>query len=89
MGIGISPTWTFGEVVKNIKAIKLQYEDVLLSFSNYQIKKQIEFRKEARDSVYVLDMPEWKKDRLWEYMNDFLDIKVLQEICERDLKNGN
>lgn len=89
MGIGVSPTWTFKEVVKNIKAIKLRYEEVLLSFSNYRMKEQIEFRKEARNSVYVLDMPEWKKDRLWEYLNDFLDIEVLEEIQERESKNGN
>lgn len=89
MGLGISPTWTFNDIVENIKAIKLQYEEVLLSFSNYQIKEQIQFRKEARDSVYALNMQEWKKDRLWEYINDFLVIEVLQDICERDNKNGN
>ena len=89
MGLGISPTWSFKEIVENIKAIKLQYEEVLLSFSNYQIKEQTQFRKEARDSVYALNMQEWKKDKVWEYMNDFLIIEVLEDICEREQKNGN
>lgn len=89
MGIGISPTWTFKEVVKNIKAIRLRYEEVLLSFSVYELRNEIEFRREARNSVYALNMQEWKKDRIWDYMNDFLDFGVLEQICKREQRNGN
>lgn len=80
MEIYISPTWTFANVVENIKMIKLQFEEVLSSFSVYELKKEIKFRKELRDSIYALNMPEWKKDKLWEYINDFEIFETLKKL---------
>lgn len=83
MGIGISPTWTFKEVVNNIKTIKLQYEEVLSSFSNWETKEKTDYQREVRDSIYSLNIERYQKERTWEYMNDCLDFIVLEQICER------
>lgn len=83
----VDSSWTFQETVKNIKAVKLQYEEILSSFSIFEIKEKNIFKRELRDSIYSLNMEEYKKDRLWEYMNDCLDFIVLKQICERN-NNG-
>jgi len=83
----IVESWTFEEIVKNIKAVKLQYEDVLSSFSIWETKEKTNYKREVRDSIYSLNMEEYKKDRLWEYMNDCLDFIVLKQIYERN-NNG-
>lgn len=79
----INPNWTFKDVVNNLKALRLKYEGVLASFSCYEIKDKINFKRNLRNSFYALDFEEWKKDKIWDYMNGFEVYEVLQNICSR------
>ena len=76
--------WTFKDIIEKAKAVKLQYEEVLSSFSNFQLKEKNIFKKELRDTVYSLNIEGYKKDRFWEYINDCLEYEVLKQIYERE-----
>ena len=80
----VDTSWTFKEIVKKAKTVKLQYEEVLSSFSNFELKENNIFKKELRDTIYSLNIDGYKKDRFWEYINDCLEYKVLKQIYERE-----
>lgn len=78
--IFIDPSWSFKECVYNIRALKSQYQEVLMSFSFLKnLAEETRYIKETRNYIYTLPYDEWKKDKLWEYMNDDLDYIIL--IC--------
>ena len=62
----INPEWTFKEFVENIEVIKSQTEGIIASFSSFEIKKQLKFKKHLRNKIYSLKFEEWKKDRIIE-----------------------
>lgn len=70
--IYIDPNWTYKEIVFNIRAIKKSYDDTLRSFSYHEIKQVVKFKRELRDKIYAMKFAEKQKDKLWEYMNDFI-----------------
>lgn len=84
----IDSSWTFNEIFKNIKAIKLRYVEVLSSFSNLDIKYENEYIRSIKKSIYSLDIVEWKKDRLWDYMNDYIPYWVLKSLYDRERNNN-
>lgn len=88
MNIIMDPAWTFKEIVNNIKAMRHQFEDVLLSFSNFEVKNERLFRQKVRDSIYALNFGEKKKNLIWEYMNGFIEFEKLEKECIRRKKNG-
>lgn len=65
---------TFKEIVKNCEELKLRYTESLTPFFNI---KKIRLWKSA---IYSLKMEEWKKDRIWEYLNGDIDIEVLKKL---------
>ena len=76
--IFIDPSWSFKECVYNIRALKSQYQEVLMSFSFLKnLTEETRFIKETRKTIYSLPYDEWKIDKLWEYMNDDLEYIVL------------
>lgn len=80
MNLYIDPNWDFYQVYLNIRALRSQYEDILRSFSDFQIKQIVKFKYETRDKFYALNIPEWQIDMLWEYMNDFCPITAFLPI---------
>ena len=66
----INPTWNYNQIVANIKTLRLQYEEVLASFS--YIRDRNNFIKQTRDNLYTINLEEFEKDRIWEYMNGYL-----------------
>ena len=79
----VNPEWTFKEVVNNLKALKEEYKGVLASFSCYEIKERVKFKRNLRNAFYSLNFDEWKKDKIWNYMNDFEFLYVLKGIANR------
>lgn len=79
----INPFWDFGEAVENIKAIKSYYIGLLSSFSIYEIKQKVIAQAEIRNQIYELDIFEWQKDKLWEYMNDDIPYIMLKALGNR------
>lgn len=66
----INPSWNYRDVIVNIRALKLSYEERLTSF--LVLKQQNDFIRETRNALYSLNFEEFKKDRIWEYMNGYL-----------------
>lgn len=83
MELPINPNWTFKQVVSNIRALKSQYEEVLCSFSYFEIKCVAEFRRNTRNQFYALNIYEWQADKLWDYMNGFCPFTDFIGIIHR------
>lgn len=78
----INPEWTFKEFVENIEVVKSQTEGIIASFSSFEIKKQIKFKKQLRDKIYSFNFEAWKKDRILECVYNYFDIKELKKMCD-------
>ena len=78
----INPEWTFKEFVENIEVVKSQTEGIIASFSSFEIKKQIKFKKQLRDKIYSFNFEIWKKDRILECVYNYFDIKELKKMCD-------
>lgn len=78
----INPEWNFKEVVENIEVIKSKTWDIIASFSSFEIKKQVKFKRQLRNSIYSLNFEEWKKDRVVECIYDYFEVEKLQEMIK-------
>lgn len=78
----INSNWTFKEVVENIEVIKSKTWDIIASFSSFEIKKQIKFKRQLRNNIYSLKFEEWKKDRIIECIYDYFEVEKLQEMIK-------
>lgn len=81
--LNINPNWGFKDTVKNIKKLRDDYRIVISSFSYFTSKERITFLKTTRDSFYALKFERWKKDKIWDYMNGFEFLYVLNGIVKR------
>lgn len=83
----INLLWDFGEAVDNIRTIREQYEELLSSFSIYELKQKGMLIKAIRDKIYQLNIFEWQKDKLWEYMNGDIPYIILKGLGNRQKPN--
>ena len=83
MKLNINPDWSFQDVVDNLKVLRTQYEEILHFFSYFDLHEEVLFMKNTRDAFYSLNFDEWKKDRIWDYMNHFEFYYVLKGIANR------
>lgn len=81
--LNINQNWTFKEVVDNLKSLKADYEGILATFSEFKISDKVAFLKNTRDKFYSLNLQEWEKDKIWNYMNGFEFLYVLKGIVSR------
>ena len=78
----INPNWTFKEVVENIEVIKSKTWDIIASFSSFEIKKQVKFKRQLRDKIYSFNFETWKKDRIIECIYDYFEVKKLKKMIK-------
>ena len=78
----INPEWTFKEVIENIEVVKSQTEDIIASFSSFEIKKQVKFKQQLRNKIYSFKFEEWKKDRILECIYDYFEVEKIKEIAK-------
>ena len=78
----INPEWTFKEFIENIEVVKSRTEGIIASFSSFEIKKQIKFKKQLRDKIYSFNFETWKKDRILECVYNYFNIKELKKMCD-------
>ena len=71
---------SFKEVVIILKQFKEQYKEKVRSFSYYELHDKVLYIRSIRDSIYKMDFEEWKKDKIWEYMNDYEFLYVLKRL---------
>lgn len=70
-----NPCWDYKEMIKNLKTLRLHYEEVLTSFS--YIKDENDYIKTSRNNLYSTNLQEFQKDRIWEYINkDLTSVEI-------------
>lgn len=80
--IFVDHSWSFRECVFKMRTLKAQYQVVLMSFSfTKNSHEETKFIRETRKTIYSLPYDEWKKDKIWEYMND--DMEYIDLMCIR------
>lgn len=78
--ITINPEWNFKEMVDNIEAIKSQTREIIASFSYFQKKEEIEFKRELKKQIFALKFEYWKCERLLEYIYDDFTLEELERL---------
>lgn len=63
--------WSFKESLFFINSIKENYKGFMTSFCVFGGNKEY-FEKvyNLKKDIYALSFEEWRKDKLWEYLND-------------------
>lgn len=62
--------WTYNEVIEHAEAIKSYYKDTLASFLWHEGVKRVLFMRDMKWKIYDLKFEEWRKDKIWAYLND-------------------
>lgn len=87
MNVYINPNWTFRELVRNVKSLKQQYVFCLDFFSFDYTYEELKYKnsiiRETKQKIYALNMEEWRKDKVWEYMNGYEFYSTLRYLVER------
>lgn len=79
----INILWNFRETIKNIRALKEEYLWTLTLFSWKNAREKTDYIQRTRNKIYSLQLMEWQKDKLWEYMNDDVEFSMLISIANR------
>lgn len=66
----------FNEFIENIEVIKDNYMNLLSPFFD---RKMIIFYKQT---IYSFKIAEWKKDKLWEVLNNDISIEEFYQIVK-------
>ena len=78
--LNINTNWTFKELVDNIEVIKSQIWDIITSFSYFDIKKEVDFKRRLRKTIYSFKFEEWRRDRILEYIYNDVEFDVLKRL---------
>lgn len=78
----INQKWNYKECLKFITSVKDDYVGFLHSFYNAESKsrnKKLFYGKarEIKKQIYSLEFEEWRKDKLWEYLNGDIPYEEL------------
>lgn len=76
----INQDWNFKELVNVLKSLKEQYWEKVRSFSYFDLHEKVVYMRKFRDDIYKLDFEEWKKDKVWEYINNYEFLYVLKRL---------
>lgn len=76
----IDENWTFKEAVANIEALKKQVSFIVASFSCFQTKERIEFKRNLRKQIYALNFDQWKRDKILECIYGDFEIEKLKKM---------
>lgn len=78
--IVIDTNWNYKEVMQNIESIKTQVWEIIDSFSYFDIKKEVDFKRRLRKTIYSFKFEEWRRDRILEYIYNDIELKTLKKI---------
>lgn len=67
--------WSYRYIKKNIEVLKTHYMGTLASFLYFELHKKVVFMREVKNIVYKLHFEEWKKDKIWKYINGIDDVE--------------
>ena len=76
----INQDWNFKEIVSVLKRLKEQYWKKVRSFSYFDLHEKVVYMRKFRNDIYKLDFEEWKKDKIWDYINNYEFLYVLKRL---------
>ena len=76
----INKNWKFEDILKVLKELKEQYWDKVRSFSYYELHEKVIYMRNFRNSIYSLNIAVNKKDKIWEYINNYEFLYVLKRM---------
>ena len=76
----INQNWNFKEIVSVLKSLKEQYWEKVRSFSYFDLHEKVVYMRKFRNDIYKLDFEEWKKDKIWDYINNYEFLYVLKRL---------
>ncbi len=76
----INQDWNFKEIVGVLKSLKEQYWERVRSFSYFDLHEKVVYMRNFRDDIYKLNFEEWKKDKIWDYINNYEFLYVLKRL---------
>ena len=76
----IDQNWNFKEIVGVLKSLKEQYWEKVRSFSYFDLHEKVVYMRKFRDDIYKLDFEEWRKDKIWDYINNYEFLYVLKRL---------
>lgn len=76
----INQNWNFKEIVSVLKSLKEQYWEKVRSFSYFDLHEKVVYMRNFRDQIYKLDFEEWRKDKIWDYINNYEFLYVLKRL---------
>lgn len=65
---------TFRQFIANSRVLKQQYGECFTPFFNAELVKC------WKKMIYGLQIEEWKRDKIWEYLNDDFPIECLEKL---------
>lgn len=65
---------TFRQFIANSRVLKQQYRECFAPFFNAELVKC------WKKMIYGLQIEEWKRDKIWEYLNDDFPIECLEKL---------
>ena len=66
----IDEKWDFKHVVVYAEAIKKTYKGTLSSFSYFNKRDLVKYKRQFKRSLYSKSAKDWQKNRVWDYFND-------------------
>lgn len=76
----INQNWNFKEIVGVLKSLKEQYWEKVRSFSYFDLHEKVVYMRKFRNDIYKLNFEEWKKDKIWDYINNYEFLYVLKRL---------
>lgn len=82
----IDTSLTFEQIVNDLMTLKTQYKEKLASFLWYEYREKNDFVYDLKLQIYSLNFAEWKKDKIWNYLNDSEFLSVIKHIIDKNKK---
>lgn len=83
MNIVINENITFDELLNQSRTLKSRYKEKLASFLWYEYREKNDFVYDLKQQIYSLNFAEWKKDKIWNYLNDNEFIDTLAHALDK------
>ena len=76
----VNPDWNFKDITYFLYELKQDYENALALFNCFNVKDKVDLIRKFKKDIYSLHFEEWKKDRIWDYLNDNIEYELLQKF---------
>ena len=63
------PSWTYRQLSLNLKTLRTQYREILASFSYFQTKEMVAFKRQIKKTIYSYPFQEFLCNFAWDYLN--------------------